>query len=168
MSDIEELSENDDQMSDCPTTVVLREHRDSDDDLPNLQWSRMLLHLERSIILRDYQMAVLNTLGGAYAATKRTAGALILSVRKEQVAGAHPTQSAKLSIQARIHSAVNIGLLGCVKEARTAIRACIMSARDAHDEELEHHCRTSYKWMCEELTRSGEFRMLPSPSSPSS
>jgi len=125
--------------------------------LPDFRWGKRLLRLERAIILADYRMAVLNTLGGACAATKRTAQALILSHKKEQVATAHPTASPRLAINARIHSAINMGLLGRVDYALAATRRCIKEATALGADELVAHCRTSYDWMCGELVRSGKF-----------
>jgi len=126
--------------------------------LPGFSWAKKLLRLERAYILAEYKMAVLNTLGGAYAATNRTAQALMLSAQKEAVAAAHPSASPRMMIQARIHSAINIGLLGDTRASKRMIQQCMRHARAQDAPDLVDHSVTSYTWMCGELVRKGKCR----------
>jgi len=123
-------------------------------------WTRRLMVLEKSMIKTEYEMACLNTLGGAFAATGRNFGALILSHKREKVAKGSPLGSQSLTMRARLHQAINLGLLGAVHEARAVVKGVIRTARQDGDIEVVIHARNSFNWLCSELERKGLFKRV--------
>ena len=103
-------------------------------------------------------MAVFSTIGGAYHATRKN-NTFALQLARQQEKVAMEVGAVSAAIKARIHQALNLGLLGDIKNSRAMIILCKHQARQLKDDKLVEHCVNSYLWLVAELEASGEWKL---------
>lgn len=88
----------------------------------NIGFATRLNFLDKRACEIQYQLAYLSTLGGAYHLCNNPTVALAIAVRQEQVGRA--LGSSAIVIRSKVFQAVNIGLLGDLKNCHKMFQLC--------------------------------------------
>jgi hypothetical protein len=125
------------------------------DDHPKLSFNfifgEYLRRLERRAGQRQYELAVLSTLGGAYHLCNRPKTALLLACKQEQLG--RKIGSSVIVVRALVHQAINFRALGYLNKSRDCMQTCkniLMAMKEqnhASYKEMEDFVKTNEAWM---------------------
>lgn len=115
----------------------------------NKSYARRLNKLVWLAVEFQYHLACLSTLGGAYHLCNHPETALVIAIRQEMIA--KKLGSTSVMLRAKVFQAVNLGLLGKMKESSAMFRYCIDQASKEGWTEMSGFVEASRKWLEVEL-----------------
>lgn len=128
----------------------------------NRSFARRLNRLVWEAIEIHYNLACLSTLGGAHHLCNHPEAALVIALRQEMFA--RKLGSTSVMLRSKVFQAVNLGLLGKVKESAGMFRHCKQKALQEGWTEMSGFVEASRKWLemelCQQLSRKKETAVI--------
>ena len=117
----------------------------------NRSFARRLNRLVWEAIEIHYNLACLSTLGGAHHLCNHPEAALVIALRQEMFA--RRLGSTSVMLRSKVFQAVNLGLLGKVKESASMFRLCKQQALQEGWTEMSGFVEASRRWLEVELSQ---------------
>ena len=110
---------------------------------PDMAWIGRLITIQKDALNKQYQLACLSTMGGAYHICNYPKEALVLAVQQENIG--RRIGAVNIIVRAKTYQCLNLALLGQNKRAKRTLRAAKDIAQG--NKTLLSYCDTIEKWM---------------------